>query len=314
MSDWVMIGVPSSAGAHHAGQERAPDALRTVGLADGLRAAGERVRDAGNLPGAVFTVDHEHPGGRSLPAVARVADEVAGAVADVAGSGELPLVVGGDCTITIGVIAGLRRRHPDVGLVYLDGDADLGVPDSGGSGIFDSMGVSHLLGRGAPELTGLAGPAPLLDGPRLAIVGADPRETDDAGRRYLAGAGVSLQEAPALAADPAGTAERALAAVEAADSKQAKDIRVLDLREITSFADFFLIASGANARQIQATADEIEIQLKKLGEYPISVEGYHNAEWVLLDYGDYLIHIFTEKARQYYDLERLWRDAKTVAL
>jgi arginase len=216
MSDWVMIGVPSSAGAHHAGQERAPDALRTVGLADGLRAAGERVRDAGNLPGAVFTVDHEHPGGRSLPAVARVADEVAGAVAAVAGSGELPLVVGGDCTITIGVIAGLRRRHPDVGLVYLDGDADLGVPDSGGSGIFDSMGVSHLLGRGAPELTGLAGPAPLLDGPRLAIVGADPRETDDAGRRYLAGAGVSLQEAPALAADPAGTAERALAAVEAA--------------------------------------------------------------------------------------------------
>lgn len=105
-----------------------------------------------------------------------------------------------------------------------------------------------------------------------------------------------------------------LAAAEAADSKQAKDIKVLDLREITSFADFFLIASGANARQIQAIADEIEIQLKELGEYPHSVEGYQNAEWVLLDYGDYLIHIFTEKARQYYDLERLWRDGKTVSL
>ncbi len=104
------------------------------------------------------------------------------------------------------------------------------------------------------------------------------------------------------------------AAVDAAESKQAKDIKVLDLREITSFADFFLIASGANARQIQAVADEIEIQLKQLGEYPLSVEGYQNAEWVLLDYGDYLIHIFTEKARQYYDLERLWRDSKTVAL
>jgi ribosome-associated protein len=105
-----------------------------------------------------------------------------------------------------------------------------------------------------------------------------------------------------------------LAAVEAAESKQAKDLRVLDLREITSFADFFLIATGSNARQIQAIADEIEIQLKQLGEYPHSVEGYQNAEWVLLDYGDYLIHVFTEKARQYYDLERLWRDAKTVAL
>ena len=102
--------------------------------------------------------------------------------------------------------------------------------------------------------------------------------------------------------------------MEAAEAKQAKDIRVLDLREITTFADFFVIASGANARQIQAITDEIEIQLKQLGEYPNSVEGYQNAEWVLLDYGDYLIHIFTEKARQYYDLERLWRDAKTVHL
>jgi len=64
MSDWVMIGVPTSAGAHHAGQERAPDALRDAGLADRLRDAGESVRDAGNLPGAMFAVDHDHPGGR----------------------------------------------------------------------------------------------------------------------------------------------------------------------------------------------------------------------------------------------------------
>lgn len=75
-----------------------------------------------------------------------------------------------------------------------------------------------------------------------------------------------------------------------------------------------MVCSGANARQIQAIADEIETQMKQQGEYPSSVEGYQNAEWVLLDYGDYLIHIFTDKARQYYDLERLWRDAKSVAL
>lgn len=102
--------------------------------------------------------------------------------------------------------------------------------------------------------------------------------------------------------------------MEAAESKQAKDIKVLDLREITAFADFFVVSSGANARQIQAIAEEVEIQLKKLGEFPNSVEGYQNAEWVLLDYGDYLIHVFSEKARQYYDLERLWRDAKAVSL
>jgi ribosome-associated protein len=102
-------------------------------------------------------------------------------------------------------------------------------------------------------------------------------------------------------------------AVKAADAKQAKEIRVLDLRDISSFADFFVICSGSNSRQIQAIADEIQMRLKKLGEHANSIEGYPNAEWVLMDYGDYLIHVFSEKARAYYDLERLWRDAKVVA-
>jgi arginase len=217
MGDWVVIGVPSSAGAHHAGQDRAPAALRQAGLLDLLRAAGATVQDAGDLPGAVFAVDHQHPHGRNLAAVARVAGQVAGAVADVTEQGGIPLVIGGDCTITLGVIAGFRRRHPDVGLVYLDGDADLGTPQAGGgSGIFDSMGIVHLLGGGAPELAGLAGPPPLLEPDRLAIVGADPRETDDAGRRFLATAGVSLAEAPEFLADPAGVAASAMSRVAAA--------------------------------------------------------------------------------------------------
>jgi ribosome-associated protein len=103
-----------------------------------------------------------------------------------------------------------------------------------------------------------------------------------------------------------------LEAVRAAEEKQARNVRVLDLREVTSFADFFVILSGANTRQIQAISDEIHQRLKKLGEMPSSMEGYDNAEWVLMDYGDYLVHIFSDKARLYYDLERLWRDAKTV--
>ena len=79
---------------------------------------------------------------------------------------------------------------------------------------------------------------------------------------------------------------------------------------LSSFADYFIICTGGNSRQIQAIADEIEPQLKERGEYPFSIEGYQNAEWVLVDYGDLVIHIFSEKARKYYDLERLWRDAK----
>jgi ribosome-associated protein len=103
-----------------------------------------------------------------------------------------------------------------------------------------------------------------------------------------------------------------LTAVQAAESKQARDVTVLDVREATSFTDYFVIATGANARQIQAIGDEITQQLKRRGEHPASLEGYKNAEWVLIDYGDFVIHIFSPKARDYYDLERLWRDAKPV--
>ena len=99
----------------------------------------------------------------------------------------------------------------------------------------------------------------------------------------------------------------------AAESKKAADIKVLDLTGITSFADFFVICTGANQRQIQAISDEVLTQLKQqAGEVPISLEGYNQAEWILADYGDLLIHIFSPKAREYYDLERLWRSAKTV--
>ena len=102
--------------------------------------------------------------------------------------------------------------------------------------------------------------------------------------------------------------------VKAADDKQAKDIIVLDLRGVTTFADYFVVCSGTNPKQIQAIADEVQTQLKKVGEYANGMEGYKNAEWVLVDYGDYLLHVFTEKARAYYDIERLWRDATKVSL
>ena len=101
----------------------------------------------------------------------------------------------------------------------------------------------------------------------------------------------------------------------AAESKKATDIKVVDLTGITAFADFFVICTGANQRQIQAIADEVGLELKnQAGELPISIEGYNQAEWVLADYGDLLIHIFSPKAREYYSLERLWRSAKTLEI
>ena len=108
--------------------------------------------------------------------------------------------------------------------------------------------------------------------------------------------------------------ERLCAALRAASDKKAHDMVVLDLREIASFTDYFIIASGTNVRQVQAIADEVVEQLKKQGTRALRVEGYSTAEWVLVDYGDFILHVFEDKARQFYDLERLWRDAVRVSV
>ena len=104
-------------------------------------------------------------------------------------------------------------------------------------------------------------------------------------------------------------------AIACASDKKAVNINVLDLRPIASFTEFFVICSGMNQRQVQAIADEINEQLKKqLDARPIRLEGYNSAEWILLDYGDFIVHIFEQKAREFYDLERLWRDARKVEI
>jgi ribosome-associated protein len=98
----------------------------------------------------------------------------------------------------------------------------------------------------------------------------------------------------------------------AAWEKKALDLTVLDLREIASFTDFFVIATGTNKRQVQAISDEVVEQLKRSGTRAARVEGYQTAEWILVDYGDFVVHVFDDKARRFYDLERLWRESKRV--
>jgi len=103
-------------------------------------------------------------------------------------------------------------------------------------------------------------------------------------------------------------------AVSAAQAKKAEDISVLDLAQIASFTNCFVICHGLNSRQNQAICDEVERQLKEEGVRPVSVEGYQHAEWILMDYGDFIVHIFTPRARDYYDLERLWKTARKLTV
>jgi len=101
-------------------------------------------------------------------------------------------------------------------------------------------------------------------------------------------------------------------ALSAADDKKAHDLVALDISGIASFASYFILCTGDSSRQIQTIADEVEQRLRALGIRPSHVEGYQNAEWILMDYIDLVVHIFSKSARAYYDLERLWRDAKKL--
>lgn len=210
----TIIGAATSAGSHHAGQDRAPAALRAAGFITRLEAAGVGVADLGDVAGSVFTPDAAGATARNLPAVVRVAGAIADAVAQTLADGRLPVVLGGDCTITLGVMAGVQRHDPDAGLLYFDGDADLATPRTTSSGVLDAMGIAHLLGLTDNALARLGSRFPMLADSRLVLFGYD--ETDPETHR-----GSVLSEHPGLArfpdwqvrSDPSGCAASALAAL-----------------------------------------------------------------------------------------------------
>lgn len=108
--------------------------------------------------------------------------------------------------------------------------------------------------------------------------------------------------------------EMAVLAVNALEDKKAEDICVIDISEISVLADYFIIAGGNNISQIQALSDAVDEKLNKAG-FPLKqIEGYNNANWILLDFGDIIVHIFDRENRLFYDLERIWRDGKKVDL
>ncbi|HVS00922.1 MAG TPA: ribosome silencing factor [Thermoanaerobaculia bacterium] len=108
------------------------------------------------------------------------------------------------------------------------------------------------------------------------------------------------------------TRSRVREAVSAAEDRKAVELRVMYLEKVTDFTDYFVICSGTNERQVQAIADAVDATLRAEGVRPLHVEGYNRAQWVLLDYGDLVVHIFQEETRRFYGLERLWGDAPDV--
>jgi len=183
-----LIGVPSSAGAHWPGQEKAPQYLRDAGLAARLEAVGLRVKDYGDLPRVRFRPDSKNRHQQNLASVVGVARQVAASVSLALQQQTVPLVVGGDCTIALGVLAGFIRFHEDVGLIYFDGHTDLNTPLTSTSGILDSMGVAHMIGEygTAEELSHIGERFPLLPPERIVLFGYNPREINRSEHEVLA--------------------------------------------------------------------------------------------------------------------------------
>jgi len=177
----ALIGAPSSAAAFLAGTEKAPAALRAVGLVERLQSAGYEVIDHGDCAPRLFADDDEHKRARNLKEIVAGLNDLKVRAELAVKSGALVLVLGGDCAQMIGLLTGVRRYYKHVNLLWFDRDADLNTPASTPSGRIDGMVVAHVIGRGAPELVRFFGESPLVREPDVTLFGLerlDPPEQE----------------------------------------------------------------------------------------------------------------------------------------
>jgi arginase len=206
-----VIGVPTSAGAFAPGQEQAPRALRESGLLELLTSSGIEVRDHGDRELWRWRPDRGSPRAQNLGAVVEIVTDTARRVGDSIRAGESTLVLGGDCTVGVGTVAGHVSAGERVGLVYFDAHADLNVPESVREGALDWMGMAHMLGEleAAPELRGVGPRMPLIEPEQVLLFGWDPEQATAFERETIERRGIPVVSADQLADDPAAAAEQA---------------------------------------------------------------------------------------------------------
>ena len=234
----ALMGVPSSAGARRTGTDGAPAALRKAGILESLRGQRREILDFGDLHKAVFHPDAENPKEQNRNLVRGVIDAVALQTQRASLEGAAPAVIGGDCTITIGVLAGLLSRFKNMGLIYFDGDLDLNTPEVTPSGIFDGMGLAHIVGHGSRALSHAGPRFPLLAEDCIVAVGyntaagwIDPYELEAFVASQIVGFPVSY-----VRTDPVKAAKQALGSLEGKVGKILVhfDVDVIDADEFPS--------------------------------------------------------------------------------
>lgn len=245
---WGVLGVPTSAAAHWPGLEKGPAALRGAGLIERLRAAGTRVTDHGDRTTTRWRADRPDDRPNNWRAATDVIADSRTAIGGVLAAGHHPLVLGGDCTLAVALVAAALDHHPDVGLLYVDGGQDLMIPvDHPREPILDAMGVAHLLDLPGclPQLAAIGPRRPLLDSSSVAFVGfAD----DDEDIHGLVGAAARFP-ATTVIRDPVDTAGRALAALVNERLVVHFDVDVLDALDLP-MADIATYGTGVRLEHL----------------------------------------------------------------
>jgi arginase len=211
-----LIGVPTSAGAFAPGQEQAPRALRDAGLVESLRHTGVLVRDHEDREAWRWRPDRANPRAQNLNKVVEIVQDTARRVAEVVSAGEATLVLGGDCTIGIGTVAGHLATDERVGLVYFDTHADLNVPSSVREGAMDWMGLAHMLGEegAAPELVNVGTRTPLLHADQVILFAWGSEQATRFERDVIERRDITVVPVAEVATDPERAARRARAFIE----------------------------------------------------------------------------------------------------
>jgi arginase len=247
------VGVPSSAASYAAGQDLAPAALRSAGLLEQLTATGFEVHDDGDLPHQAWSPDRDHPLAQNAGQATVSLQQLADRLYPLLTRGDIALVLGGNCTIALGVMAALRLLDAGTpGLLYVDRHYDLNTPESTTDGALDWMGLAHALALPGclDTLAGAFGRRPLLEADQVAWLGVEPRiatqwEREQAGRLAL-----RVITSQALAADPAATALTALSQLPAGPLALHLDVDVLDFIDAP-------LAENTDCRNTGPTLDQV---------------------------------------------------------
>ena len=259
-----IVGVPSSAGSYAAGQDQAPTALRSAGLVDALRSSGLDVHDQGDLPVQIWRPDRANPRAQNLGEVIESIRELIERLIPLVARGDTLLILGGNCTVALGVVAALRHVSEDpVGLLYVDRNYDINTPESTTDGALDWMGMAHALSLpgSIDALVDVLGPRPLVQSSQVAWIGVDDRFATEWERTEARRLGLRVIGSQAFVQDPVASVIEALGQVPHGLLAVHLDVDVLD------FVDAPL-AENTDGRNSGPTLDQVAVALRIAAQDP----------------------------------------------